>query len=525
MNGRNRAEPRPVRTRRQSVRRVGLVLATALVLGGLPPSLDISPTDTGTVSPSLVVLVFSVGFAVADLVLLVPAWRGQHAAAVGIALLQFLGIIPALPAFFIPPGVVPGPTAYLAGLGILLGMGAVILIVLDTSAALLYAAAVTIAVTLYGALVAVAGSVLPDYLGRTVIIVVAIIAALTFRPLLSMMQQWVSHLVYGTRSDPAATALDLARNLPTGEDAVAAAVGATARALRLPGLELRRGRTSLARAGQAVDGAGTGIVDLAADCRFVVTLRPGERRLHRADRAALELAGVSLVRLLREVDLLADLRVARAEAAQTREAERSHLHRELHDGIAPVLTGAALRIDAASRLLPSDAPGREHLVVARTELRTGMAELRRLGNGLRPVELAQYGLWGAIERRAAALPAELRLPSVRPEVGPGTELATYRVVSEALTNVQRHAPGSPARVDIAADADVLSVRIRNRLPPEPGTPGAEPGAGTGVDSMRARVEELSGTAYIGRDGADWLVEVTLPLGDAGRGEASPAGGQ
>ncbi len=108
---------------RTTIRRVGLVLATALaVLGAIPSLIGISDVV------SLAIGIFSTGIAVATLVLLVPAWRGRRAPALATAILQLGAILPALPAFFLPSDEVPAGNVVLAAVGSLLNVLAAVLI-------------------------------------------------------------------------------------------------------------------------------------------------------------------------------------------------------------------------------------------------------------------------------------------------------------------------------------------------------------------------------------------------------------
>jgi signal transduction histidine kinase len=136
--------------------------------------------------------------------------------------------------------------------------------------------------------------------------------------------------------------------------------------------------------------------------------------------------------------LLVELRTARAEATVVREQERMMLHRDLHDGLGPLLTGAALHLDAARNL--DGAASATAIDEGRAELRTAIADIRRVAHGLRPTELENGDLWTALERRSLRSGARLQFPEPRPALTPATELAAYRIIGEALANAERHAP-------------------------------------------------------------------------------------
>jgi signal transduction histidine kinase len=314
-------------------------------------------------------------------------------------------------------------------------------------------------------------------------------------------------VLYGTRDDPERTMRRVGRTAPAGSDTMAAAVADTAQALRLPRLELRDGDRVLAAAGAA---AAPMVASVPIDDRLSLhaALRPGERRLHSADRAALELVALPLALLVRQARLTDELTSARAAAATVRERERAKLHRDLHDGLGPLLTGAALRADAARNLLSGEQPAGEQLDIVRAEVREAIGEVRRVVDGLRPVDLEQQGLWAFVEKRAARAGARVLLPEQRPEVSDATALAAHRIVGEAIANAERHAPGQPISLTMAWSPEGdLEIRIDNA-----GTSGALSPGGVGIGSMRARAEELGGSFEAGPGPEGWTVRVTLPTG-------------
>jgi signal transduction histidine kinase len=88
-------------------------------------------------------------------------------------------------------------------------------------------------------------------------------------------------------------------------------------------------------------------------------------------------------------------------------------------------------------------------------------------------------------------------------------LAAFRVVQEALSNVEHHAPGAETVVRVAREADRLVITVRSGAARQPTRPGRR--GGTGLAGMRQRVAGLGGTMSAGPDGDGWRVEATLPL--------------
>ena len=96
----------------------------------------------------------------------------------------------------------------------------------------------------------------------------------------------------------------------------------------------------------------------------------------------------------------------------------------------------------------------------------------------------------------AGLPAEI-------------DLAAYRVVQEALTNVLRHAR-TPAEVEIRRDRGAVAMEIRNALP-DAGFPAHTAGPGHGLAGMRERVRVYRGDFSAGPAGGEFVVRARLPL--------------
>ncbi|THG28537.1 sensor histidine kinase [Naasia lichenicola] len=494
-----------------TAKRIGLVLAALLALAAIPPALEIAPDpETDSVALPLIALAITVAVALATLVLLIPAWRGGRRSSVAIAVLALLGAIPSLPVYFLPADVVPAGGVVAAAIGTLLCLTAFALVLIDVSTFVLYLVTSLAVVAMYAIVVAVASEFLPAAADRTVHTVAAISFALLFGPLLSLLRRAVGRSIYGDRADPARTALKIGWGATERQDGTSAALSATARALRLPRLELQRSGSTVAdsAASPTVTPSRRVVempVDVESDLIVRVTLRPGERRLHSRDRDALQLVALSLSHLVRETQLLEDLRLARAGIVEARSREQVRLHRDLHDDLGPLLTGAVMRADAARNQMSADDQARANLDLARADLRSAIAHLRRVVEGLWPLDLEQRGLWSAVEHRADRAGASLMLPAARPELSAAIGLAAFRIVGEALTNAEKHAQGQPVSVTLALTAGSLEIEIANEA-----TMSRPVGNGMGVPSLRHRAEELGGHADIGPVPGGWRVFARLP---------------
>jgi signal transduction histidine kinase len=135
--------------------------------------------------------------------------------------------------------------------------------------------------------------------------------------------------------------------------------------------------------------------------------------------------------------------------------------------------------------------------------------------------------------REAGVPAGLAIEGQPRPLSPGAELSGYRIASEALANVARHAPGATARVVLRYTTERLEITVKNTAPPHghhrpaaaTARPGTRPGTGLGVRGMRERAELYGGTLDAGPcpDGG-FLVTAALPYGAAAGHQAGDGAG-
>ena len=203
------------------------------------------------------------------------------------------------------------------------------------------------------------------------------------------------------------------------------------------------------------------------------------------------------------VRLTTDLQRSRQRLVTAREEERRRLRRDLHDGLRPVLAGVAMQLGAAQALVDRDlATVRKLLGTLQDQLRAAIVDIRRLVYGLRPpVGRAGPGRSAAGAGGPLHHPADRRgrrrHPAVRveaPERLPGlpaaVEVAAYRIATEALTNVARHAHARTCTLRLACNGALeLEVRDDGRGLPD------QPRAGVGR-RPRERAAELGGTCTV-----------------------------
>jgi signal transduction histidine kinase/uncharacterized protein YoaH (UPF0181 family) len=204
----------------------------------------------------------------------------------------------------------------------------------------------------------------------------------------------------------------------------------------------------------------------------------------------------------------AALRASRARIVAAADATRRQIERELHAGAQQRLVSLALQLRAAQADVP---PGGE-LAAELDQVAGGLTgvleELREFARGIHPAILADGGLGPALRTlaRRCPIPVSLDAPA-RGRLPEPVEVCAYYVVSEALANAVKHSRAAAVTVQVLADGDALTVRVR-----DDGAGGARLGAGTGLIGLQDRVEALGGQFTLHSTlGEGTTVTARLPL--------------
>jgi signal transduction histidine kinase len=218
-----------------------------------------------------------------------------------------------------------------------------------------------------------------------------------------------------------------------------------------------------------------------------------------------ELVGTAIANAASRVELAA----SRARVVAAADETRRRIERDLHDGTQQRLVSVALDLRAAENSTPSE------LVDLRAQLsRTGeglaaaVEDLQEISRGIHPAILSQGGLEPALKAlaRRSSVPARLDL-SVDRGLPENVEVAAYYVVSEALTNVAKHAQASVVRVGLDTGEAMVRLSIE-----DDGVGGAEPGHGSGLIGLRDRIEALGGRVEIASPpGKGTTLRVEIPV--------------
>jgi signal transduction histidine kinase len=235
------------------------------------------------------------------------------------------------------------------------------------------------------------------------------------------------------------------------------------------------------------------------------------------------LSAAEFVRVRRERAVEA-ARIREEEARRRASEERLRIARELHDALGHHISLINVRAGVALHLnepLPEQA--RSALDAIRQASKEALTELRSVLDILRQSdEQASWSPTPTLARldnlvsRAAGAGLRVRTETVG-EVRPlpyGVDVAAFRIVQEALTNVARHAGPATAAVQIAYGPGELTVQVDDDGHGPPAQ--ARPGSGKGILGMKERVAALSGELEAGpRPGGGFRVKARFPLDGAG----------
>ena len=239
-----------------------------------------------------------------------------------------------------------------------------------------------------------------------------------------------------------------------------------------------------------------------------------------------------LEREARQLDLEAQVRERTGELHQmgrhlltAREDEKAHLARELHDELGGLLTAAKLDVARMRSRLAGEPALLERLDQIGQRLNEGIALKRRIVEDLRPSSLDALGLTISLENLCVDVAGQLAIPveTAFDEVSltGDQNLAVYRLVQEALTNISKYAKATHVRVSVKRESAAVHVRI------------VDDGVGFdqnnvkltthGITGMRFRFDTVGGTMRVdSKPGLGTRLEATLPIHDAAAAAAEPS---
>jgi signal transduction histidine kinase len=206
-----------------------------------------------------------------------------------------------------------------------------------------------------------------------------------------------------------------------------------------------------------------------------------------------------------------------ARMIEQHEEERRRLSRELHDETGQVFSAVRIELGVLRDGLPGAQSARLDQVLGLID--KGIRSIRSVTNDLRPSLLDDLGLLPALRSLVAefsersGMRVELDAPASLPPLSEEAELALFRALQEALSNVLRHAEARSVDIGISVSGNgvLLEVRDDGRGPDGAAPEALERAGHMGLAGMRERIGALGGTVrFGGKPGAGALLEVLLP---------------
>lgn len=373
---------------------------------------------------------------------------------------------------------------------------------------LVYGIMTGVVLLIYGIVVGGAGLLFQSQDNSLLVVLATGLVAILFQPIHARLQRGVNRLVYGRRDEPFEVLAQLGQRLEqtiAPDSAYPMIVETVAQALRLPYVAIQVDEGDAFVTAESYGKPDSDPVSFPLNYQGEVVGRllvgrraPGEG-LSRADERLLRNIGRQAGAAVYDARLRADLQRSRQQIVTSREEERRRLRRDLHDGLGPSLASLLLETRVLRRMIRDDPAAAENLVdEMQTDIRATIDDIRRVVNELRPPALDDLGLVPALQVMSArlgqgengalsSLRVHIDAPDDLPSLPAAVEVAAYRIVQEALTNVLHHAHACHATVRLRVDQD-LYVEVRDD---GVGIQSRREG-GLGLISMRERAAELGG---------------------------------
>ena len=202
------------------------------------------------------------------------------------------------------------------------------------------------------------------------------------------------------------------------------------------------------------------------------------------------------------------------------EEERRHVARELHDEVGQALTAVQVELSLAQRRLKNSGQPNDLLTDAETITHGALQTVRDISQLLHPALLDDLGLAAAVEWQARSFESrhgirvDVQHEGLNKRLPRAVEVATYRIIQEALTNVAKHSRATSCQIRLRRDGDDVEVSVVDD------GRGFDPAAvdgttrGLGLIGMRERVALLDGQVAVeSTTGAGTRLKIRLPVND------------
>ena len=248
---------------------------------------------------------------------------------------------------------------------------------------------------------------------------------------------------------------------------------------------------------------------------LVVILLVGMGQAYFSTSRLLRLEKQTLKHLQEVTEARQELKDLSAKLVATQENERKSISRDLHDAVGQSMSAVQFELhDLAVALRPYDKELRERVDRVREMVESSLAVIRNMALLLRPAMLDDLGLaaalgWLAREiSRLTGLHIQVQADDLPPDLPDEHKTCVFRIVQEALHNIQKHANANAVEITVRASDFWLSVTVQDD------GRGFQQGRshGLGLMGMHERAEGLGGSVKItSGPGKGTLIEVALPL--------------
>jgi signal transduction histidine kinase len=354
--------------------------------------------------------------------------------------------------------------------------------------------------------------------------------AVFFQPLRVWVQRSANRMMFGERDDPVTVLTRLARMLeatPVQGEVLNNIVETIAHALRLPYAAINliaEGEVSRkVTFGQPQQDMYEFPLVYQREVLGYLVVAPREPReaLSPADQNLLENIAHQAGPAIYALKLTADLQHSRERLVVGREEERRRIRRDLHDGLGPLLASQSLLLETLANLIHQDLATAERVIAElKLQTQTGLSDVRQLIYNLRPPSLDDLGLVGALQeeinrRRGSDLQISIHSKSI-PPLPAAVEVAIFRIVQEAVTNVVRHAGAQSCKIHLHVQGEPGKTRFVAEITDDGCGVHTEHPVGVGLESMRERAVELGGECWIDTViGRGTTVRAWVPLNEEG----------
>ncbi len=324
------------------------------------------------------------------------------------------------------------------------------------------------------------------------------VIAVLFQPLLSQFRRFANRVFYGERQDPYQVIRHLGRKLETvvkQDELLGIIVQTVASTLQLPFVQLVTPKQTVSQ-GQAIGQ----ILEFPMQVKNlqVGVLRVSQRFIGESFLASeirlLEDLTARAASAVQEALLSQEIQASQQAIVLAREEERKRIRRDLHDGLGASLAGIAMNLQVSKNLILQNPTRAEDLVATSAKgVQEAISDIRRLVYDLRPPALDDLGLEGALRQQLGQMVGVLTEIHVDvSEMPAALEVAVYRITSEALNNIQKHAQANQLKFNLYQDENGVLLEIADN------GVGIAPNrtSGVGLQSMRERTQELGGRLEI-----------------------------